>query len=648
MKSFLKNKLPLILCYLVAIAFSLKNVREPDLWWQIKTGEWILEHKQVPKEDVFSYTFEGKPWINIKWGSEVLFASVTKVAGPESVFIIQIIVSCLLVYLLYLLCLHFSEWFKIDHPEKNSLLVFSLLLFIFGIEYRIIGRPEMFSHFFTTLFLLLLFRHQKLKDNEIFWLVPLQMIWANMHEAFGTGMVLMIIFSVTEWFDWYLQRQKKAKPVLLSIATVLSIAAVCVNPNGIELVTRPFNIFGQVFENKFTTELMDYTSVLFWEKEAYLGIILLFISIIGIAIYFFSNRKKNEKPVSFITQNNLTVLILLLVVFGYLASTAYRNIVFFLIYATPLFYIGLMMIIQKVKYFKNFVLFKNIFLFNIFLAVVLYTTVVSGKYYKWFERNDRYGLEIVSNINPSGAADFISENKLKGNAFCDYLSSSYLLWKLYPKFRSFIDLRDLDVFDNEFFSQFAEAVNDGNEFKKLDSTYHFSYAVVLANPQFSRLINYLYRDSSWSMVFVDAVATVFKKQTIKTNTDSLSITKEQPQSKLAFAISKLFNPFYQKYNYNEIDNDLLAASFYNMVGKMDLVKMFAQRSAMNSKEKYQAHELLGSIYFNLASNDTSKQSQIMLMDSAINYLQTSLKENADYSPVYMDLGSVAFRQQNYK
>ena len=651
MSSFFKNKFPIILCYLVAIAFSLKNVREPDLWWQLKTGEWIMEHKQVPKQDVFSYTFEGKPWVNIKWGSEVIYATVAKIAGPESVFLLQIIVSCLLVFLLYKLCSFAATWFETDHPEKNALIIFTILFAIFGLEYRIIGRPEMFSHLFTALFLLLLFRNQKNNSKEILWLIPLQLLWANMHEAFGIGVVITMIFFVSSWINYLYGKKLKLeieKPIRLSIVTVLSIAAIAVNPYGIELLIKPFEIFGQVFENKFTTELFDYSSYLFWQKEAYIAIIILTIAVAGILFLFKTQRNKTEHLIAFIIRKRLLVVILLLISFTYLASTAYRNIAFLMIVAAPFFYAALNLLLSKISSNKFNQAILNFYFINIILGVVLYVSVVSGKYYQYFERNDRFGLEVVSNINPIGATEFIVKNNLHGNAFTDYLTSSYLLWKLYPTYKTFIDLRDLDVFDNQFFNQFAEAISDGNSFKKLDSVYHFNYAVVLANPQFSRLLNYLYNDSTYQLAFVDAVAAVFVKNSVKQKDVPLTPTIAQSQNGIAYLLSKLFNPFYHTFDYNEIDNNLLAASFYSMLGESEIVKKYTLQSAQISKEKYQANELLAQYYYNIATNDTSTARQTMMMDSAKYYLQMSLKENAEYAPTYMDLGAIAFREQRFK
>ena len=53
-------------------AVSEKMLGEPDLWWHIKTGEWIWQHHAVPTTDPFSSTFAGHPWIAKEWLSQVL------------------------------------------------------------------------------------------------------------------------------------------------------------------------------------------------------------------------------------------------------------------------------------------------------------------------------------------------------------------------------------------------------------------------------------------------------------------------------------------------------------------------------------------------------------------------------------------------
>ncbi len=64
------------LCLLVAAALSIKTLQEPDLWWMLRTGEWIVENGRVVDRDVFSFTFSGVPRINVKWLFEFVALAV--------------------------------------------------------------------------------------------------------------------------------------------------------------------------------------------------------------------------------------------------------------------------------------------------------------------------------------------------------------------------------------------------------------------------------------------------------------------------------------------------------------------------------------------------------------------------------------------
>ena len=89
-----------VLVILVAIVSCIKFIYEPDIWWQIATGNWIIENGNVPTVDVFSHTYAGEPWINVKWGAEVLMALVDRNFGVELLPILQI--ACLLGILFFI------------------------------------------------------------------------------------------------------------------------------------------------------------------------------------------------------------------------------------------------------------------------------------------------------------------------------------------------------------------------------------------------------------------------------------------------------------------------------------------------------------------------------------------------------------------
>ena len=62
--------------YLFFLSASEILLRDSDSYWQIRVGQWILDHGAMPYTDVFSFTRFGEPWISSSWLAQVLFAIV--------------------------------------------------------------------------------------------------------------------------------------------------------------------------------------------------------------------------------------------------------------------------------------------------------------------------------------------------------------------------------------------------------------------------------------------------------------------------------------------------------------------------------------------------------------------------------------------
>jgi hypothetical protein len=52
-----------IIALIYAFLAGLRTVSDPDTFWQLATGRWVVEHHRVFSTDVFSYTAQGQPWI---------------------------------------------------------------------------------------------------------------------------------------------------------------------------------------------------------------------------------------------------------------------------------------------------------------------------------------------------------------------------------------------------------------------------------------------------------------------------------------------------------------------------------------------------------------------------------------------------------
>ena len=70
--------LPTIAAVLLA---TLGPITSGDLWWHLRTGEWILTHGRLPITDPFSHTAGSTHWVLQEYGSQVLFALAFRLGG---------------------------------------------------------------------------------------------------------------------------------------------------------------------------------------------------------------------------------------------------------------------------------------------------------------------------------------------------------------------------------------------------------------------------------------------------------------------------------------------------------------------------------------------------------------------------------------
>src|SRR3979490_374878 len=66
---------------LAALAACVDVLGDPDLFWHLRLGRWILDHRAVPHTELFSFTAQGSPMTAHEWGSEAIFALLFQAGG---------------------------------------------------------------------------------------------------------------------------------------------------------------------------------------------------------------------------------------------------------------------------------------------------------------------------------------------------------------------------------------------------------------------------------------------------------------------------------------------------------------------------------------------------------------------------------------
>ncbi|TME77613.1 MAG: hypothetical protein E6I46_04235, partial [Chloroflexi bacterium] len=63
-----------IAIFLTMLIAAVQPVTDPDFWWHLTTGNWILSHHAVPHQDLYTFTVNDHRWITHEWLSEVVLA----------------------------------------------------------------------------------------------------------------------------------------------------------------------------------------------------------------------------------------------------------------------------------------------------------------------------------------------------------------------------------------------------------------------------------------------------------------------------------------------------------------------------------------------------------------------------------------------
>lgn len=210
----------LILALVYAFVAGLRTLGDFDLGWQLATGRWIVQHRQIPVTDVFSYTAAGKEWIYPALSQIVLYLSY--VIGGYNLLSWLGAVACVSTVAILL--------------RRSSLAGLTLTIVAIPLIAACTPpRTEMFTAILFAAFVSILW-HYHLSGEGPLWLLPILMcLWVNLHLGFIAGLAMCGAFVVLELEELIapsrradaLLRLRKAAPWLIA-----SLAATLVNPWG--------------------------------------------------------------------------------------------------------------------------------------------------------------------------------------------------------------------------------------------------------------------------------------------------------------------------------------------------------------------------------------------------------------------------------
>jgi len=219
----------LVASALVGFAAGVDVLHDPDLFWHLRLGRWILDNHRVPHAELFSFTAQGNPMTAHEWGSEVVFTALNSVGGLLLVAVVMGLVAWSA-----LIALGLRSRARGAGPVVVAV---ALLLGARAAEPVLGTRPQVITVALVCWTLLVAERHLVSgRGGRLLWLLPpVGLLWANLHGGVVLGLGALALLVVLEGVRRALGRPDAAswrRIGEVAAATAAAAALGCINPNG--------------------------------------------------------------------------------------------------------------------------------------------------------------------------------------------------------------------------------------------------------------------------------------------------------------------------------------------------------------------------------------------------------------------------------
>jgi hypothetical protein len=475
------------------LAMTARNAVDPDLWWHLRTGQWIAETGHIPHSDHFSFTRAGQAWISHEWLSEAVFYELWKHGGAAALIVFSAIVTTAGFMLLYLRCL--------PHGGAGHWAAAATAFGAVAAAPSWGVRPQMFTFALASLLLWLLEAGEH-RPRLVLWIPPLFLLWLNLHAGFALGPALLLGYGVGLLLETAVGSTPwpQAHPILLRVLLLLlaCLALVPLNPSGAQLYRYPFDTLRSPGMRSFIVEWFspDFHQ---WLYRPFLLLWLLVLTALASSPW----RPKGR-----------VIVPLLLTAFA--ALDAVRHIPIFVLVAAP----GLAAALPAAggahpspgargRLSKSArrgapapapVSWRFQPLFNAAILVLMAGFALVN----WVSLARNQDARVAERF-PERAVSFLRAGHYPERIFVYYGWGGYAIWKLYPEYRVFVDGR-ADLYGDDLLRQSIQTVVEIRTGWR-DVLDRWKVEAVLVPPSCA-LAQALLLDPNWHAAFRDSQAII--------------------------------------------------------------------------------------------------------------------------------------------
>jgi hypothetical protein len=209
--------------YALLLMLGARLLNDPDIYWHLAAGRWIVAHREFPHVDVFSQTVAGAPWIAKDWVAQVLYAGAYGVAGWSGIVVLAAAAIAAAFALL--------ARFLLQKLAPAPALVLVGAAFVLAAPH-LVARPHVLALPVMVAWIGALVNAVDRRRTPPLMLLPLMTLWANLHGSFTLGLALVGPIALDAWWNAGGERRQTAMRWIRF--GVLALLAACITPYGAE------------------------------------------------------------------------------------------------------------------------------------------------------------------------------------------------------------------------------------------------------------------------------------------------------------------------------------------------------------------------------------------------------------------------------
>jgi hypothetical protein len=157
-------------------------LRDPGSFWHVAAGERMLETGQVIRNDPFSFTFAGRPWVADQWLAECGMAAIHRLAGWDGLLLLTATLLATIYAWIAARLLHGgSHWLP-------TCLLLALIVLVGSPQFHVRPLVLTIGLLGVTFAWLVDVEASKKRLRQLWWLVPVMIAWANLHGGVLAGL----------------------------------------------------------------------------------------------------------------------------------------------------------------------------------------------------------------------------------------------------------------------------------------------------------------------------------------------------------------------------------------------------------------------------------------------------------------------------